>query len=411
MKAQRNPITSSFAIVAGNVGEMKHLRIWIALVVLTGFGIAVWRLPADHPAATGVNVAPAPIPVVVAIVARGDVPIYLTGIGTVQASNTVTVTARVDGALQTVAFVEGQDVKKGQVLAQIDPRPYKAQLDQTIAKKATDEANLANARVDLLRYQKLVVGNFGSQQQYATQKALVAQLEAQIAGDQASIDYAKTQLEYTTITSPINGRTGIRLIDEGNIVRAVNANGIVVVTQLEPITVIFTLATTSIPEVQNALTRGTLETIAFSQDDKTQLDTGKLLLVDNEADPSSGTVRLKALFPNKQRRLWPGTFTNVRLVTSIQRDGLTVPTDAVQEGPQGQFVFVVGQDQKVAMRPVSVLETFKGEALIDKGLSADEIVVVRGQYRLSPGTLVTLADPNDPNSVPNPSTASSGMLP
>jgi multidrug efflux system membrane fusion protein len=388
---------------------MKRLRIGIALVALVGIALALWHFTKDHRAPAKADVASEPIPVIAASVARKDVPIYLTGLGTVQASNTVAVTAQVEGVLQTVAFVEGQDVKKGQLLVQIDPRPYQAQLEQAIAKKAVDEAQLDHARRDLERYAKLAPLDYTSKITLDATSAQVAQFVAQVAGDQASIDYARTQLEYTTITSPINGRTGIRLIDAGNVVRATNT--VVVVTQLQPISVFFTLATTHIQEVQDALRQEPLRANAFSQDDKTQLDTGTLLLVDNQADPGSGTVRLKATFPNEQRRLWPGTFVNVQLVTAIQHDGLTIPLDAVQQGPQGQYVFVVGPERKAAVRPVSVRQSFRGEALVDKGLSVGEAVVVRGQYRLFPGSLVSLADPNDPNAVPNPSTASAGMLP
>jgi multidrug efflux system membrane fusion protein len=387
---------------------MKRLRIGIALVALVGIAL-VWHFARNHRAPAKADVASEPIPVVAANVARRDVPIYLTGLGTVQASNTVAVTAQVEGVLQTVAFLEGQDVKKGQLLVQIDPRPYKAQLEEAIAKKAVDEAQLDHARRDLERYAKLAPLDYTSKITLDATSAQVAQFVAQVAGDQASIDYARTQLEYTTITSPINGRTGIRLIDAGNVVHATNT--MVVVTQLQPISVFFTLATTHIQEVQDALRQGPLRANAFSQDDKTQLDSGTLLLVDNQADPGSGTVRLKATFPNEQRRLWPGTFVNVQLVTAIKHDGLTIPLDAVQQGPQGQYVFVVGAERKAVVRAVSVRQSFRGEALVDKGLSEGETVVVRGQYRLLPGSLVSLADPGNPNAVPNPSTASAGMLP
>jgi multidrug efflux system membrane fusion protein len=382
----------------------------IALVLLALVGAGLLRHFARAPRAAGkTEVTSAPIPVIVANVSRKDVPIYLMGLGTVQASNTVTVTAQVEGVLEKVTFVEGQDVKKGQLLAQIDPRPYQAQLEQAIAKKAVDEAQLEHARRDLERYAKLAPLDYTSKLTFDATTAQVAQLVAQLKGDQGSIDYAKTQLDYTSITSPLDGRTGVRLIDAGNIVRA--ANAMVVVTQLQPISVFFTLATTDIQQVQDALQKGPLVAAAFSQDDKTKLDTGTLLLVDNQADPTSGTVRLKASFPNKQQRLWPGTFVNVELVTAIQHDGLTIPLDAVQQGPQGQYVFLVGTDRRVAMRPVSIRQSLHGEALIDQGLSVGEVVVVRGQYRLLPGSLVSLADPRDPNVVPNPSTASSGMLP
>jgi len=387
---------------------MKRPVIALGLLALVGAGL-LWHFARAPRAAAKTGAASAPIPVIVANVSRKVVPIYLTGLGTVQASNTVTVTSQVEGVLEKVAFVEGQDVKKGQLLAQIDPRPYQAQLEQAIAKKAVDEAQLDHARRDLERYAKLAPLDYTSKLTFDATTAQVAQLGAQLKGDQGSIDYAKTQLEYTSITSPIDGRTGVRLIDAGNIVRA--ANAMVVVTQLQPISVFFTLATTHIQQVQDALQMGPLTATAFSQDDKTELDNGTLLLVDNQADPSSGTVRLKASFANKQHRLWPGTFVNVRLVTAVEHDGLTIPLDAIQQGPQGQYVFVVGTDRKVAMRPVSIRQSLNGEALIDKGLSEGEEVVVRGQYRLLPGSRVSLADANDPNAVPNPSTASSGMLP
>jgi multidrug efflux system membrane fusion protein len=335
----------------------------------------------------------------------------LTGIGTVTALNTATVRSQVTGLLVDVPFKEGQFVKKGDLLAQIDPRTFQAQLDEAEAALVRDQAHLENAQINLSRYVPLSKQGFAPEQQVATQRAMVAQQQATVQNDQAAIEYAKTELDYAKLVAPFDGVTGIRLLDVGNIIQPTNTTGLVVVTQVQPISVIFTLPMADISDVQDALAKGPLETIAFSQDGKTQLDTGQLLLVDNQADPTSGTVRLKAIFPNQQRRLWPGTFVNVRLVTSVQHNGLTVPLDAIQQGPQGQFVFVVGQDHKAAVRPVSVRETLTGEALIDKGLNAGEDVVVRGQYRLSQGTLVAPADPNNPSAVPNPSTASSGMLP
>jgi multidrug efflux system membrane fusion protein len=313
--------------------------------------------------------------------------------------------------LTSIDFQEGQTIKKGDLLAQIDPRTYQAQLDQAEAALGRDQDHLDNAQLNLNRDAPLAEKGFATEQQLADQKSAVAQLQNTVKADQAAIDNARAELSYTRLVAPFDGVTGIRLVDVGNIVHPTDPNGLVVVTQIQPISVIFTLATTSIPEVQDAMAKGPLQAIAFSQDDKTQLDTGTLLLVNNQADPGSGTVQLKASFPNQQRRLWPGTFVNVRLVISTKHDGLTVPLDAVQQGPQGEIVFVVGQDHKIVIRPVSVRQTLNAEALIDGGLSAGETVVVRGQYRLSPGTVVTLADPNDPNAVPNPSTAASGMLP
>jgi multidrug efflux system membrane fusion protein len=363
-----------------------------------------------------------PVPVIATTVQQHDVPIMLTGLGTVTALNTATVRSQITGLLISVDFKEGQSVKKGDLLAQIDPRTYQAQLDQAEATLSHDQVHLQNGQLNLQRYSDLAKTNSIALQQVDNQRAAVEELEAQIKNDQAAVESAKAELSYTSLVAPFDGVTGLRLLDVGNIIHPPTSsataqstqsdpNALVVVTQIQPIGVIFTLATTSIPEVQDAAAKGPLRAIAFSQDDKTQLDTGNLLVVNNQADPGSGTVQLKAEFPNQQRQLWPGTFVNVRLVISTQHDALTVPLDAVQQGPQGQVVFVVGQDHKVALRPVSMRQSFNGVALIDKGLNAGDTVVIRGQYRLSPGTLVTLANPNDPNAVPNSSTASSGMLP
>jgi len=363
-----------------------------------------------------------PVPVIATTVQQHDVPIMLTGLGTVTALNTATVRSQITGLLISVDFKEGQSVKKGDLLAQIDPRTYQAQLDQAEATLSHDQVHLQNGQLNLQRYSDLAKTNSIPLQQVDNQRAAVEELDAQIKNDQAAVESAKAELSYTSLVAPFDGVTGLRLLDVGNIIHPPTSsataqstqsdpNALVVVTQIQPIGVIFTLATTSIPEVQDAAAKGPLRAIAFSQDDKTQLDTGNLLVVNNQADPGSGTVQLKAEFPNQQRQLWPGTFVNVRLVISTQHDALTVPFDAVQQGPQGQVVFVVGPDHKVALRPVSMRQSFNGVALIDKGLNAGETVVIRGQYRLSPGSLVTLANPNDPNAVPNSSTASSGMLP
>jgi membrane fusion protein, multidrug efflux system len=383
-------------------------------VALLGGGLTVYfghgqkRVPA--------TTAPQPVPVIATAVQQRDFPIVLTGLGTVTALNTATVRSQVTGMIVNEPFKEGQFVKKDDLLAQIDPRTFQAQLNEAEAALVRDQAHLENGQINLSRYVPLAKQGFTAEQQVATQRAMVAEEQAAVANDQAAIEYAKTELSYTRLVAPFDGVTGIRLLDVGNIIQPTNGaasytTGVVVITQMRPISVIFTLPTADIPTVEDALAKGPLKTIAFGQDDKTQLDTGQLLLVDNQADPNSGTVRLKAIFPNPHLKLWPGTFVNVRLVISVQHNGLTVPLDALQQGPQGQFVFVVGQDHKVGMRPVSVGDTLTGEALVDKGLAAGENVVVRGQYRLSPGTLVTLADPNNPSAVPNPSTASSGMLP
>ena len=411
-------MTASPAITERSAAKHRRrppLLVGLLMIAVVAAGYVGWQHFAHSPGATKPE-PPPPVPVIANTVKQQNFPIVLTSIGTVTALNTAIVRSQVTGLLVDVPFKEGQFVKKGDLLAQIDPRTFQAQLDEAQAALARDQAHLENAQINLGRYVPLAKKGFAPEQQVATQRAMVAQQQATVENDQAAIEYAKTELDYTKLVAPFDGVTGIRLLDVGNIIQPNNgatssSTGVVVVTQLQPISVIFTLPMTDIPEVQDALAKGPLQTIAFSQDGKTQLDSGQLLLVDNQADPTSGTVRLKAIFPNQQRRLWPGTFVNVRVVTSVRDNGLTIPLDAIQQGPQGQFVFVVGQDHKVTVRPVSVRETLTGEALIDKGLSAGEDVVVRGQYRLSQGTLVTLADPNNSSAVPNPSTASSGMLP
>jgi multidrug efflux system membrane fusion protein len=391
-----------------------------AAVAILAAGIVVYSK--SHRDQAPEAAAPQPVPVIATTVQQRDVPIILTGLGTVTPLNTATVHSQITGLLISVDFKQGQLVKKGELLAQIDPRTYQAQLDQAEGTLSHDQAHLKNAQTNLGRYSELLKESSIAQQQVADQQSAVNELNAQIKIDQAAIDNAKAELSYTSLVAPFDGVTGFRLLDVGNIIHPPTSsatalssqsdpNALVVVTQLQPISVIFTLSTTSIPEVQSALAKGPLQAIAFSQNDKTKLDTGSLLVINNQADPSSGTVQLKAEFPNQQRQLWPGTFVNVQLVLGTQHDALTVPLDAVQQGPQGQVVFVVGQDHKVALQPVSMRQSLNGVALIENGLHAGETVVVRGQYRLSPGTLVTLANPNDPDAVPNPSTASSGMLP
>jgi len=318
----------------------------------------------------------------------------------------------------SIDFKDGQDVKKGQLLAQLDPSTYQAQLEQAEANFARDEAHLENGRVNLGRYVPLEKEGYAPEQQVATQKAKIAQEEAVIKADQAAIAYAKTQLNYTKLVAPFDGVAGIRLLDVGNVIHSSSSRGspsepnaLVVINQIQPISVMFTLAATDIPAVQEALAKGPVKAIALSADGKTELASGALAALDNQANTTSGTITLKAIFPNEHRKLWPGMFVNIRVVTQVQENGLTVPLDAVLQGPQGQFVFVVGSDHKVATQPVSVRETFNGQALIDKGLSAGETVVVRGQYRLTPGTVVSLANPNDPAAVANPTPASAGLLP
>ena len=386
------------------------------LVLLSGAYLGVQRLMQS---AGPLVVQPAPaVPVIATTVQQRAFPIVLTGIGNVTALNSATVRSLVTEQILSIDFKDGQFVKKGQLLGQLDPSTYQAQLDQAEANLARDQAHLENAKINLGRYIPLQKQGFAPEQQVATQQAQIAQLEATIKGDQAAIEYAKTQLSYTKLVAPFDGVAGIRLLDVGNIIHSSTTRGspsepnaLVVINQVQPINVMFTLGAADIPAVQDALAKGSVKAIALSADGKTEPDTGTLAAIDNQANTTSGTIGLKAVFPNPDRKLWPGMFVNVRVVTQVQDNGLTVPLDAVQQGPQGQYVFVVGSDHKVAMRPVSVCETLNGEALIDKGLSAGETVVVRGQYRLTPGTVVSLANPNDPSAVPNPTTASAGLLP
>jgi membrane fusion protein, multidrug efflux system len=369
--------------------------------------------PADGPMA--------PIPVIAATVERRSVPLVLTGLGAVTPLNTATVRSQILGLITSVDFKEGQFVRKGDRLAQIDPRTYQAALDQAEATLAHDETHLKNARENLDRYTGLAKQNSIALQQVADQQAAVEELLSQIRGDQAAVENAKAQLSYTELVAPFDGVTGFRLLDVGNIIyppkssaSAANApdqNALVAVTQLQPINIVFSLPTNDLPGVQDAMAKGPLQAIAFSQDGRTELDQGTLAVVNNQADPGSGTVQLKAEFPNERRALWPGAFVNVQLRLSTVANGLTIPLDAVQQGPQGQVVYVIGQDHKITIRPVTLRQSLLGQALIDKGLGEGETVVVRGQYRLTPGAVVVLANPDDPSAVPNPTTAGAGMLP
>jgi multidrug efflux system membrane fusion protein len=333
------------------------------------------------------------VPVAVTTVTRKDVPIYLDGLGTVQAFNTVTVRSRVDGQLEKVAFVEGQDVRQGEVLAQLDARPFKAALDQAIGKKGQDEAQLANARLQLARDKELLAGKILAQQDYDTQKATVDQFEAAVNADQAAIETAQVQLDYTTILSPLDGRTGVRMVDQGNIVHATDSNGLVVVAQLRPISVVFTLPQQQLSEIQKAMSAGERPVLAVDRDNSTVLDTGKLAVIDNQIDTSTGTIRLKATFPNEAIGLWPGQFVNARLLLTVRQNGIVVPEVVIQRGPEGAFAFVIkGADDKmtVEVRKVTVLQTEGGEALVDSGLQAGERVVTEGQYRLQAGSRVKI---------------------
>ena len=331
---------------------------------------------------------PPPVSVVAQQVKSGDVPIYLRGVGTVIAYNNVIVRSQITGQLVKIAFTQGQTVKKGDLLAEIDPSPYQAQLDQATANRDRDQAQVQNAQANLARYTPLAKQGFATPQLVETQKAQLAQLQAMVKSDEAVIESARVNLGYTQLTAPIDGVTGIRQIDIGNIIHPTDANGLVDVTQVQPISIIFTLPETDFTEVQNELAKGTVKVMAYSQDNKTKLDEGKVILINNQIVQTTGTIQLRADFPNAKHLLWPGELVNVRLLLTTRPNGLTVAVAAVQQGPQGQYVYVVGSDGVAQMRPVKVGQISDRQALIDDGLKANETVVVAGQYRLQPGSHV-----------------------
>ena len=386
-------------------------RVMVALLVLLALGGAgywyfVLRTPATAQVAGGRRGRNQPadiIPVLAARSERADVPVWLDGLGTVQAFNSVQVKAQVDGPLIEVRFKEGQDVAQGDVLARIDPRPFQATLDQQAAKKQQDEATLANARLDAARYAKLAATAYSSGQQYDTQKAMVSQLEAQVRGDQAQIDSARVQLGYTTIVAPIDGRTGLRQVDVGNIVHSADTTPLTVITQLHPISVVFTLPQQALPAVAAAMHAGTPVVQALAQGGgSTVLDRGELAVLDNQVDPATGTIKLKATFPNNGLTLWPGGFVNVRLLVETQKDVVTVPTAAVQRGPNGPYVYVVRADNTAERRMMKVGHEDEVASVVTQGVQPGEQIVVDGAARLSEGSKVAVAGPdgNAPAAVP-----------
>jgi multidrug efflux system membrane fusion protein len=336
--------------------------------------------------------APPTAPIVAGAVAQHDVPIYLTGVGTVIAYNTDIVRAQIQGQIISINFTEGQTVHAGDLLAQIDPRPYQALIDQYTGNLERDQAQLKNAQTNLTRYTTLGDKGWATPQLIETQQAQVGELQAAIKTDNALIDAAKVQLSYTRLTSPIDGVVGIRQIDVGNIISPSNTNGLVVVTQLHPISLIFTLPETSLPQIQEQqqTTKMPLKVLAYSQDNTMKLDEGDLALVNNEILQTTGSIQLKANFANKSNKLWPGELVNARLLVDTRHNGLTVPAAVVQQGAKGPYAYVVNPDSTVAIRPIKVAQIADGQALIDSGLKANEQVVVDGQYKLQPGTHVTL---------------------
>ena len=342
-----------------------------------------------------------PVPVLVAPAARADVPVYLDAVGTIKALNTVTVRPQVDGKLLSVNFKEGDDIKKGDLLAKIDPVIYQAQLNQAIAKKAQDEAQLANSKIDLDRYERLAATAAINKQQADTQRALVAQNTALVQADQAAIDNAQAMLGYTTITAPIDGRTGIRMVDEGNYVRSADTNSsIVIITQLQPISVLFNLPQQDLFQVNTAFNKSPLNVEAQRSDNDAVIDRGVLRVVDNQVDQTTGTVKLKAEFPNANLQLWPGQFVNIRLLVDTLKQVVVIPTGAVQRGPNGTFVYVVKDDDSVSVRPITVQKQDETQTVVSKGLEAPERVVTTGFVRLTDGTQVAIGSGEAPAAQP-----------
>jgi multidrug efflux system membrane fusion protein len=370
----------------------RMVSLTITLVILGGLGYIGWlAFQQKQTANRGAGARPdLPVPVLAATPRVQDVPVYLDGVGSVRALNNVIVRAQVDGKLIAVNFVEGQDVKKGDVLGEIDPVLYKAAHDQAVAKKAQDEALLANQRIDLTRYQQLAASNAGSKQQADTQKAVVAQQEALVNADQAAIDNATATLGYTKIVAPLSGRAGLRQVDQGNIVHAADVTGLVIITQLQPIAVWFSLPQQQIVRVNAAAGKGALAVDVFGNDGVTVVDIGKLTGIDNQVDPTTGTLKLKAEFPNGSFQLWPGQFVNVRLKVETLPKAIVVPTSAVQRGPVGTFSYVIGDDNIATAKPVVVTQQNETDAVIASGLSTSDRVVTTGFANLSDGAKVVI---------------------
>jgi membrane fusion protein, multidrug efflux system len=340
-----------------------------------------------------------PVPVLATSAKSADVPVYLDGVGTAKALNTVTVRSQVDGKLISVLFKEGQDVPKDFILAKIDPVTYQAAYDQTVAKKAQDEAQLANARLDLERYTRLAVTNAVNKQQLDTQKAMVAQLEAQVKLDQAAIDNARAILSYTDVIAPIAGRTGIRQVDQGNIIKAADPTGIVILTQLQPISIFFSLPQQNLPDLTKGMVEGDLPVDALAADGINVLDKGKVVVIDNQVDQTTGTVKIKAEFPNANLQLWPGQFVNARVLIDTLRQVVVVPTAAIQRGPNGTFVYVLADNSTVTVRLVTLTQQDDVRAVVAKGLSPGDRVVTTGFARLTEGTKVAVSSAEDAGQV------------
>jgi multidrug efflux system membrane fusion protein len=383
-------------------GTRRTLVIGLVLIALAAAVYYIFSATAPQQRRGGRFAAgEGPVPVLVAQAARADVPVYLDAVGTIKALNTVTVRPQVDGKLLSVNFKEGDDIKKGDVLAKIDPVIYQAQLNQAIAKKAQDEAQLANSKIDLDRYERLAATAAINKQQADTQRALVAQNTALVQADQAAIDNAQAMLGYTTITAPIDGRTGIRMVDEGNYVRSADTNSsIVVITQLQPISVLFNLPQQDLSQVNTAFEKSPLDVEAQRSDNDAVIDRGVLRVVDNQVDQTTGTVKLKAEFPNAKLQLWPGQFVNIRLLVDTLKQVVAIPTGAVQRGPNGTFVYVVKDDDTVTVRPITVQKQDETQTVVSKGLEPPERVVTTGFVRLTEGTKVAIGSGDAPAAQP-----------
>jgi multidrug efflux system membrane fusion protein len=375
------------ARVAGGA-RRRTVSIFITLLILGGLGYIGWTSFQQKQQAANRARPDLAVPVLAATPRIQDVPVYLEGVGSVRALNNVLVRAQVDGKLILVNFTEGQDVKKGDILGEIDPAIYKAQYDQAVAKKAQDEAQLANMRLDLTRYQQLAASNAGSKQQADTQRAVVAQQEALVNADQAAIENAQATLGYTKIIAPLSGRAGLRQVDQGNIVHASDATGLVIITQLQPIAVQFSLPQQQIVRVNAASAKGRLSVDVFGNDGTTVADTGKLTGIDNQVDPTTGTLKLKAEFPNASFQLWPGQFVNVRLKVETLPNAIVIPTSAAQRGPAGTFSYVIGDDDTVTAKPITVIQQNETDAVIASGLAPTDRVVTTGFANLADGSKV-----------------------
>ena len=404
LKSMELPESSIRPVADASASRASKSRWWLWVLIVGAIAIGVWYFRGSRVASEAANSAgPAAagkgrggpgmgnfvVPVVVATAQRGDLPVYFNGLGTVTAFNTVTVRSRVDGQLVSVAFREGQFVHEGDLLPQIDPRPFEVQLEQAQGQLAKDHAQRKDAEANLERYKLLFKEGVIPQQQLDTQAALVGQFDGAIRSDESQIANAKLQLTYSRITAPISGRVGLRLVDAGNIVHANDANGLVVITQLQPIAVLFSLPQDQLPQVNAKLRSGVqLNVEAYDRDDTDKIATGKLLTIDNEIDPTTGTYKLKAVFNNENNILFPNQFVNVHLLVDTKHNLIIVPAPAIQRGPQGSYVYAVGSDNAVKIRTVTIAQTTGGSIGLSGGLNAGDVVVIDGQDKLQDGSKV-----------------------